>query len=76
MEVVGRNMVVLMHNMRQVPLEHDINIAISGPFWVEVANPEHPFTAMLISCSRGSCLIAMGLGPLGISLDIGNPAVT
>ena len=26
------------------------------PFWVEVANPEHPFTAMLISRSRGTCL--------------------
>ena len=43
--------------MRQVPLERDINIAINGPFWVEVANPEHPFTAMLISRSRGTCLI-------------------
>ena len=44
--------------MRQVPLERDVNIAISGPFWVEAANPEHPFTAMLISHSRGTCLIA------------------
>ena len=44
--------------MRQVPLEHDINIAINGPFWVEVANPEHPFTAMLISHSRGTFLIS------------------
>ena len=26
----------------------DINIAIKGPFWVVVANPEHPFMAMLI----------------------------
>ena len=43
--------------MRQVPLERDIIIAISGPFWMEVANPEHPFTAMLISHSRGTCLI-------------------
>ena len=43
--------------MRHVPLERDINIAINGPFWVEVANPEHPFTAMLISRSRGTCLI-------------------
>ena len=34
--------------MRQVSLEHGINIAINGPFWVEVANPEYPFTAMLI----------------------------
>ena len=40
--------------MRQVPLERDINIVINGPFWVEVANPEHPFTAMLISHSRGT----------------------
>ena len=45
--------------MRQVPPERDINIAINGPFWVEVANPEHPFTAMLISRSRGTCLIGM-----------------
>ena len=44
-------------SMRQVPLEHDINIAVNGPFWVEVANQEHPFTAMLISRSRGTCLI-------------------
>ena len=29
---------------RQVPLERDINIAVDGPFWVEVANPEHQFT--------------------------------
>ena len=40
-----------------MPLERDINIAINGPFWVEVANPEHPFTAMLISRSNGTCLI-------------------
>ena len=26
--------------------------------WMEVANPEHPFTAMLISRSRGTCIIA------------------
>ena len=43
--------------MGQVPLERDINIAVNGLFWVEVANPEHPFTAMLISCSRSTCLI-------------------
>ena len=40
--------------IRQVPLERDINIALNGPFWVEVANPEHPFMAMLISRSRGT----------------------
>ena len=46
--------------MRQVPpgLEHDINIAVNDPFWVEVANQEHPFTEMLISGSGGICLIA------------------
>ena len=43
--------------MRQVPLELDINIAVNCPFWLEVANPEHPFTAMLISHSRGTCII-------------------
>ena len=37
--------------MRQVPLECDINIAVNGPFWVEVMNPEHLFMAMLISRS-------------------------
>ena len=40
-----------------MPLERVINIAVNCPFWVEVANPEHPFTAMLISRSRGTCLI-------------------
>ena len=35
--------------MRQAPLERDINIALNSPFWVEVANPEHPFIAMLMS---------------------------
>ena len=42
--------------MREVPAECDVNIARNGPFWVEVANPEHPFTAILISLSRGTCL--------------------
>ena len=36
----------------------NINIAVNGPLWVEVANPEYPFTAMLISRSRGTCLIS------------------
>ena len=43
--------------MRQVPLERDIKIPVNSPFRVEVANPEHPFTAMLISGSRGTYLI-------------------
>ena len=42
-----------------MPLERDINIAVNGPFWVEVVNPEHPFTTMLISRSRGTCLIIL-----------------
>ena len=44
-----------------MPLECDINIAVNGLFWVEVANPEHPLTAMLTSRSRGTCLIEMGI---------------
>ena len=44
--------------MRSVPLESDTNIAVNGPFWVEVANVDHPFTATFISCSGGTCLIA------------------
>ena len=36
-----------------MPRECDINIAVNGSFWVDVANPEHPFTAMLISRSIG-----------------------
>ena len=46
--------------MRYVPLERDINIAVNGSFWVEVANQEHPFTAMITSHSRGTCLISNG----------------
>ena len=47
--------------MRQVPLERDINIAVSGIFWVEVANSEHPFAEMVISHSRGTYLIGIEL---------------
>ena len=50
--------------MRLVPLERDINIAVNGPFWVEAANPEHPFTAMMISHSRGTCFIRSMFGAL------------
>ena len=41
------------------PLEGDINIAVNGPFWVEVANQEHPFTAMLISRSMFMMLVML-----------------
>ena len=47
--------------MRQVPLERDIKIAINGSFWVEVANPKHPFTAMLISHSKAGPPVVMVL---------------
>ena len=43
--------------MRQLALKGDINIAVNGPLWVEVANPDHPFVAMLISHFIGTCLI-------------------
>ena len=54
-----RNTAVNVEGMRQVPLERDINIAINGHFWVEVVNPEHPFTAMLISRFRGTYYIVI-----------------
>ena len=44
--------------MKEVSLERDINIAKNGPLWVEFVNPEHPFTAMLIS--RSSCTCPIG----------------
>ena len=37
---LGNYMLLKSHAMRQVPLERDINIAINGPFLVEVANQE------------------------------------
>ena len=46
--------------MGKVPLKRDINIAANDPFWVEVAKQEHPFTAMITSHSRGTCLISNG----------------
>ena len=52
--------------MRQVPLECDINIAVNGPSWVEAANPKHPFTAMWISHSRGTCLIEPVVAHIGM----------
>ena len=43
--------------MRQVPLERDINIAISGCFEFATSTQKGPFMAMLISCSRDTYLI-------------------
>ena len=44
-------------SMRQVPLERDINIDVNGSFLVRNLHHERPFMSMLISCSRGTCLI-------------------
>ena len=43
--------------MRQVPLERDINIAVNGCSWFATSTQKGPFTAMLISHSRGTYLI-------------------
>ena len=43
--------------MRQVPLERDINIAVNGCSGFATSTQKGPFMAMLISCSRGTCLI-------------------
>ena len=43
--------------MRQVPLERDINIAVNGCSGFASSSQKRPFMAMLISCSRGTCLI-------------------
>ena len=43
--------------MRQVPLESDINIAVSGCSGFATSTQKGPFTAMLISQSRGTYLI-------------------
>ena len=43
--------------MRQVPLERDINIAINGCSGFATSTQKGPFTAMLISHSRGTYLI-------------------
>ena len=57
--------------MRQVPLECDINIAVNGSLEAKVAKPKHPFTAILISRSRGTCLILVRDVPPGL---MGNPS--
>ena len=43
--------------MRQVPLECDINIAVNGCFGFTTSSQERAIMAMLISRSRGTCLI-------------------
>ena len=53
-----------------MPLKCDIKIARNGPFLVEVANQEHPFKAMLISHSRGTCLIVWFLPLVGDGVEV------
>ena len=43
--------------MKQVPLECDINIAVNGCSGFATSSQKGPFMAMLISHSRGTCLI-------------------
>ena len=43
--------------MNQVPLECDIHIAVNGCSWFAIYTQKDPFTAMLISRSRGTYLI-------------------
>ena len=43
--------------MRQVLLERDMNIAVNGCSWFKTSTKKGPFTAMLISRSRGTYLI-------------------
>ena len=46
--------------MRQVPLECDIDIAVNGCSWFATSTQKGPFTAMMISRSRGAYLIGKG----------------
>ena len=48
---------VWWHLMRQVPLERDINIAVNGCSGFSTSTQKGPFMAMLISRSRGTCLV-------------------
>ena len=44
--------------MRQVTIEHDINIAVNGCSGLATSTQKGPFMAMLISHSGGTCLIS------------------
>ena len=46
----------LLQPMRQVPLERDNNIAVNGCSGFATSTRKGPFTAMLISCSKGTYL--------------------
>ena len=45
--------------MRQVPLVHDINIDVNGCSGFASSTQKGPFMGMLISRSRGTCLIIL-----------------
>ena len=51
--------------MRQMPLECDINIAITGCSGFATFTQKAPFTAMLMSRSRGTYLIELASFPGG-----------
>ena len=51
-------MLGLGYQMRQVPLERDINIAVNGCSGFATSTQKEPFMAMVISRSKGTCLIA------------------
>ena len=53
-----------------MPLEHDIIIAKNGLSGVEFVNPEHPYMEMLISRSRGTCLIVWFLPLVGDGVEV------
>ena len=50
--------------MRQVTIEHDINIAVNGCSWFATSTQKGPFMAMLISHSGGTYLIHTNLATL------------
>ena len=63
-------MVGIAWTMRQVPLEHDINIVVNGCSGFATSTKNGPFMAMLISRSRGTYLIGI---PINSSYCIPTP---
>ena len=52
-----------MEPMRQVPLVHDINIDVNGCSGFATCTQKGSFMGMLISRSRGNCLIILPQRP-------------
>ena len=53
-----------------MPLECDINIAVNGRSWFATSTQKGPFMAMLISHSRGTCLIVWFLPLVGDGVEV------